>query len=83
MTVDIHQAVRKHGIADADVEHAMANAIATDEQDNDARLYTGRRATADCSRSSPSIAATGRTWRFTRCRCARSTTDSSREPDHR
>lgn len=41
MTVDIHQAARKHGIADADIEHAMANAIATDDQDNDARLYIG------------------------------------------
>lgn len=41
MTVDIHASARKHGIADADIEHGMANAIATEEQDHDARLWIG------------------------------------------
>lgn len=41
MTVDIHRAARKHGIADADIEHAMTHAIATDPQDDSLRLYLG------------------------------------------
>jgi hypothetical protein len=39
--VEIHPAARKHGIADEDIEHATAHAMAMDEQDDDTRLYLG------------------------------------------
>jgi hypothetical protein len=39
--VEIHQAARKHGIADEDIEHAVEFAMAIDDQDDDTRLYLG------------------------------------------
>jgi len=39
--VDIHPSARKHGIADEDIRHAVANAMSIDDQDNDTRLYLG------------------------------------------
>lgn len=39
--MDIHESARKHGIADDDVRHAVQNAMALDEMDDDARLYLG------------------------------------------
>jgi len=39
--VEIHPSARKHGIADEDIEHAAANAMAIDDQDEDTRLYLG------------------------------------------
>jgi hypothetical protein len=39
--VDIHPSARKHGIADEDIEHASANALAIEDQDDDTRLYLG------------------------------------------
>jgi GNAT superfamily N-acetyltransferase len=40
-SVEIHPSARKHGIADADIEHAMRHALAIDDQDDDTRLYLG------------------------------------------
>jgi hypothetical protein len=39
--VEIHPSARKHGIADADIEHATTHALAIDDQDDDTRLYVG------------------------------------------
>jgi hypothetical protein len=39
--VDIHASARKHGIADEDIEHAIANAMSIDDQEDDTRLYLG------------------------------------------
>jgi len=39
--VDIHPSARKHGIADEDIEHASANALAIEDQDDHTRLYPG------------------------------------------
>ena len=39
--LDIHPSARKHGIADEDIEHAIRNAMAIDEQDDDTKLYLG------------------------------------------
>jgi len=39
--VDIHPSARKHGIADEDIEHASADALAIEDQDDDTRLYLG------------------------------------------
>lgn len=39
--MEIHPAARKHGIADADIEHAVTHAMAIDDQDDDTRLYLG------------------------------------------
>lgn len=39
--MEIHPSARKHGIADEDIEHAAANAMAIDDQDEDTRLYLG------------------------------------------
>jgi hypothetical protein len=41
MAMDIHPAARRHGVADDDIRHAAANAITTDNQDDDVRLYLG------------------------------------------
>jgi hypothetical protein len=41
--VEIHPSARKHGIADADIEHATRHALAIDDQDDDTRLYLGPR----------------------------------------
>ena len=39
--VDIHPSARKHGIADADIEHATAHAMTIEDQDDDTKLYLG------------------------------------------
>lgn len=39
--VEIHPAARKHSVADEDIEHAMTNAMAIEDQDEDTRLYLG------------------------------------------
>lgn len=39
--MEVHPAARKHGIADEDIEHAVANAMTIDNQDDDTRLYLG------------------------------------------
>lgn len=39
--VEIHPAARRHGVADEDIEHATANAMAIDDQEDDTRLYLG------------------------------------------
>jgi hypothetical protein len=39
--VDIHPSARKHGIADADIEHATAHAMTIEDQNDDTRLYLG------------------------------------------
>jgi hypothetical protein len=36
--VEIHPSARRHGIADEDIEHATANAMAIEDQDDDTRL---------------------------------------------
>jgi hypothetical protein len=46
-TVEIHSSARKHGIADEDIEHAMRNALAIDDQEDDTRLYLGPARSAD------------------------------------
>lgn len=45
--MDIHPSARKHGIADADIEHATANAMSIDDQEDDTRLYLGPARDAD------------------------------------
>ena len=45
--VEIHPSARKHGIADEDIEHAMRNALAIYDQDEDIRLYLGPARSAD------------------------------------
>jgi GNAT superfamily N-acetyltransferase len=45
--VEIHPSARKHGIADADIEHATTHALAIDDQDDDTRLYLGPTSNAD------------------------------------
>jgi hypothetical protein len=39
--VEIHPSARKHGIADEDIEHAVRNAMAIEDQADDTRLYLG------------------------------------------
>jgi len=39
--VEIYRSARKHGISDADIEHAVANALAVGEQDDAKVLYLG------------------------------------------
>jgi hypothetical protein len=39
--MEIHPSARRHGIADEDIEHAVAQAMAIDDQDDDTRLYLG------------------------------------------
>jgi hypothetical protein len=45
--VEIHPSARKHGIAEEDIEHATAHAMAIEELDNDSRLYLGPSRSAD------------------------------------
>jgi len=45
--VQIHLSARKHGIADADIEHATRNAMAIDNLDDELRLYLGPARDAD------------------------------------
>lgn len=37
--VEIHSAAPKHGIADADIDHAVDHAMTIENQDDDTRLY--------------------------------------------
>jgi hypothetical protein len=39
--VQIHSSARKHGVDEKDIEHAIDNAMAIDDQDDDTRLYLG------------------------------------------
>lgn len=39
--MDTHPSARKHGIADADIEHAITHAMTIDDQDDNTRLYLG------------------------------------------
>lgn len=45
--MEIHPSARKHGIADEDIEHAINNAMAIDDQEDDVRLYLGPARNAD------------------------------------
>ena len=45
--MEIHPSARKHGIADEDIEHAIDNAMAIDDQEDDVRLYLGPARNAD------------------------------------
>ena len=45
--MQIHPSARKHGIADADIEHATRNAMAIDNLDDELRLYLGPARDAD------------------------------------
>lgn len=39
--MEIHPAARKHGIADEDIDHVTAMAMAIEEQADDTRLHLG------------------------------------------
>ena len=39
--MEVHPSACKHGIADTDIQHAVAHAMTIDEQDDDTRLYLG------------------------------------------
>lgn len=39
--MEIHPSARRHGIADEDIEHAVTNAMAIEDQDDDTRLCLG------------------------------------------
>jgi hypothetical protein len=39
--LEIHSSALKHGVAVEDIEHAVRNAMVTDELDDDLRLYVG------------------------------------------
>jgi hypothetical protein len=39
--VEIHGSARRHDVADDDIRHAVTNAMAIDDQDDDTRLYLG------------------------------------------
>ena len=39
--MQIHSSARKHGVDEKDIEHAIDNAMAIDDQDDDTRLYLG------------------------------------------
>lgn len=39
--MEVHPSARKHGIPDEDIAHAVENAMAIEDQDNDTRLYLG------------------------------------------
>jgi hypothetical protein len=45
--LDIHPSARKHRIADDDIQHATANAMSIDNQEDDTRLYLGPARNAD------------------------------------
>ena len=45
--MEIHPSARKHGIADEDIEHATAQAMVIEDQDDDTRLYLGPSRSAD------------------------------------
>lgn len=39
--VEIHPSALKHGVSIADIEHAVRNAVVSDELDDDVHLYLG------------------------------------------
>ena len=39
--MEIHPAALKHGVPTEDIEHAVRNAVVSDEVDDDLRLYLG------------------------------------------
>jgi hypothetical protein len=39
--VEVHELARKHGIATEDIKHAVENAMAIEDRDDDTRLYLG------------------------------------------
>ena len=39
--MEIHSSARRHGVADDDIRHAVNNAMAIDDQDDDTRLSLG------------------------------------------
>lgn len=39
--MEIHESAFKHGIAEEDIQHAVDNAVAIDDRDDDTRLYLG------------------------------------------
>ncbi len=39
--MEIHESALKHGIAEEDIQHAVSNAVAIDDRDDDTRLYLG------------------------------------------
>jgi hypothetical protein len=39
--VEIHPAAREHGIADADIDHAVEHAMTIEDQEDDVRLHLG------------------------------------------
>ncbi len=41
ISLGIHPTARKHGISDADIEHAVSHAMSIDDRDNGTRLYLG------------------------------------------
>jgi hypothetical protein len=41
LPVEVHPSARKHGVADADIEHATTHAMTIENQDDDTRLYLG------------------------------------------
>jgi hypothetical protein len=41
MRLRIHPSARKHGIADADIRHAVKHAMSIDDQEDNLRLYLG------------------------------------------
>jgi len=41
LLVEIHGSARRHGIADEDIQHARANAMVIEDQDDGTRLYLG------------------------------------------
>jgi GNAT superfamily N-acetyltransferase len=43
----IHPSARKHGISDADIEHAVNHAMSIDDRDNKTQLYLGAARNAD------------------------------------
>ena len=45
--MEVHPSARKHGIADEDIEHATAHAVAIEDQEDDIRLYLGPSRSAD------------------------------------
>ena len=45
--MEIHPAARRHGFADDDIQHAVANAMPIDDQDDDVRLSLGPARNAD------------------------------------
>lgn len=39
--MEIHESARRHGVADEDIQHAVAHAMVIEDQDDETRLYLG------------------------------------------